>query len=125
MQIQPSVINDCQHLHTCVFQKLLIGIHSECLCRPRAQKASVSVWGWGRYQSSIKCPILMSREVSVSEHPWCAATSQPEKTTYLAAILVKINMASFTTAPPGGWGRKPQSCPQKVLDKMSEQIMKE
>lgn len=84
----------------------------------------VGVW-WGRYKSSIKRPVLMSREVGVSEHPRSAATPQPENTTNLAAILVKINMASFTTAPPGGWGRRSPGCPQKVLDKMSQQIMKD
>lgn len=81
---------------------------------PKGQCVGV---GRGRYKSSIKRPVLMSREVSVSEHPWSAATSQLENTTNLAAILVKINMASFTTAPPGGWGRQSGGCPKRSSTK--------
>lgn len=47
-------------------------------------------------------PVLKSRVVGTSERPPSAATPQLQLS--LAAILREINMASSTTAPPGGGG---------------------
>lgn len=87
MQMQPSVIIDCQN----------ISIHSERLCRHGA------LWlMWGReaaFNSYPSVPVQM--EVSMSECPHSAATVRVENATNLALIPLRINMASSPAGPRG------------------------